>query len=65
MKIDAMYESFSDESFSDESFSDEHEVLNYTGEPNTYSDVVTKVDILQQVFMTANISEDQLQDILN
>ena len=41
------------------------EVLNYTGEPNTYSDVVTKVDILQQVFLTANISEDQLQDILN
>lgn len=60
MKIDAMYESFSDESFSDE-----YEVLNYTGEPNTYSDVVTKVDILQQVFLTANISEDQLQDILN
>lgn len=53
------------ESFSDESFSDEHEVLNYTGEPNTYSDVVTKVDILQQLFLTANISEDQLQDILN
>lgn len=60
MKIDSMYESFSDESFSDE-----HEVLNYTGEPNTYSDVVTKVDILQQLFLTANISEDQLQDILN
>ena len=55
MKIDSMYESFSDE----------HEVLNYTGEPNTYSDVVTKVDILQQVFLTANISEDQLQDIIN
>lgn len=53
------------ESFSDESFSDGYEVLNYTGEPNTYSDVVTKVDILQQVFLTANISEDQLQDILN
>ena len=52
-----------------ESFSDEHEhgyeVLNYTGEPNTYSDVVTKVDILQQVFLTANISEDKLQDIIN
>lgn len=60
MKIDSMYEAFSDESFSDE-----HEVLNYTGEPNTYSDVVTKVDILQQVFLTANISEDQLQDMLN
>lgn len=60
MNIDLMYESFSDESFSYE-----HEVLNYTGEPNTYSDVVTKVDILQQVFLTANISEDQLQDILN
>lgn len=57
MNIDSMYESFSDEH--------EHEVLNYTGEPNTYSDVVTKVDILQQVFLTANISEDQLQDILN
>ena len=57
MKIDAMYESFSDEH--------EYEVLNYTGEPNTYSDVVTKVDILQQVFLTANISEDQLQEILN
>lgn len=55
MKSDSMYESFSYE----------HEVLNYTGEPNTYSDVVTKVDILQQVFLTANISEDQLQDILN
>ena len=56
MKIDAMYDS---------SCGDEHEVLNYTGEPNTYSDVVTKVDILQQVFLTANISEDQLQEILN
>ena len=55
MKIDAMYESFSDE----------HEVLNYTGEPNIYSDVVTKIDIMQQVFLTANISEDKLQDILN
>ena len=55
MKIDSMYESFSDD----------FEVLNYTGEPNTYSDVVTKVDILQQVFLTANISEDQLQDIFN
>ena len=55
MKIDSMCESFSYE----------HEVLNYTGEPNTYSDVVTKVDILQQVFLTANISEDRLQDILN
>lgn len=60
MNIDAMYESFSDESFSDG-----YEVLNYTGEPNTYSDVVTKVDILQQVFLTANISEYKLQDILN
>jgi len=57
MSIDSMYESLSDEN--------EHEVLNYTGKPNTYSDVVTKVDILQQVFLTANISEDQLQDILN
>ena len=59
MNIDSMYESFSDEH--------EHgyEVLNYTGEPNTYSDVVTKVDILQQVFLTANISEDKLQDIIN
>jgi len=57
MSIDSMYESLSDEN--------EHEVLNYTGEPITYSDVVTKVDILQQVFLTANISEDQLQDILN
>ena len=56
MKIDAMYDS---------SCGDEHEVLNYTGEPNTYSDVVTKDDILQQVFLTANISEDQLQDIFN
>lgn len=59
MNIDSMYDSMY------ESFSDEHEVLNYTGEPNTYSDVVTKVDILQQVFLTANISEDKLQDILN
>ena len=56
MKIDAMYDS---------SRSYQFEVLNYTGEPNTYSDVVTKVDILQQVFLTASISEDQLQDILN
>lgn len=61
MNIDAMYESFGD----DGSFSDDFEVLNYTGEPNAYSDVVTKVDILQQVFLTANISEDQLQDMLN
>ena len=61
MKIDAMYESFSDEHEHEHG----HEVLNYTGEPNTYSDVVTKVDILQQVFLTANISEDQLRDILN
>jgi len=60
MKIDAMYDSCSGHSCSDP-----FEVLNYTGEPNTYSDVVTKVDILQQVFLTANISEDQLQDILN
>ena len=53
------------ESCSGHSYSDQFEVLNYTGEPNTYSDVVTKVDILQQVFLTASISEDQLQDILN
>ena len=61
MKSDAMYDS----SCGDHLCSDTYEVLNYTGEPNTYSDVVTKVDILQQVFLTANISEDQLQDILN
>lgn len=60
MKIDSMYEPCSGNSYSDQ-----FEVLNYTGEPNTYSDVVTKVDILQQVFLTASISEDQLQDILN